>query len=569
MTTSAPIAGVASYPSSGCNPFPGAIGHSPLSQTIGLVQQFVESTSQLFSLPAAAAEVLRLTGEPTIDLNAIKHCVESDPALTARILRVTNSSLFGSSRQVTDLNQALTLLGIRPLKILVLGFSLPKGLFAGLEAEVLSWYWRHTLVKAVAARELAERLWRLPGDEPFLAGLVQDIGVLALIQQLGQPYQQLLTQVRTHGGSLLASELETLGFDHLVLSSRLLSHWGLPAALCAAVSVPPQTDRVQALCAAERPIPQMLHLAELLARLVEQPYGSALHDLLAAGSKYCGLTHNNLQPLLASLESKVQDLAAVLSLELPEGQSYVELLLAAHARMAEETLFAAASPPEPALGELATQLKRELAAAANRSAAGNIKQQRLPPASATTTSQSKLESQRVGAAAPSKAPAVEGISRVRQLTDWQSRLVSLIATGRQKRLPVALALFEVDRFGDVLMQLGAGGTMEAMHLLRDAIAEWAGSSSQSILVSDSRVALLCCGSTRREAVELARQALTVIKPWSRQQFPLSFELTLSCGLAALEVPSHNFPSGDMLAAAERCLTAAQLSGGGAVKSLDL
>src|SRR5262245_20572126 len=213
------------------------------TQTVGFVQQFVERTGQLYSLPAAAAEVLRLTSEPRIDPRALKECVESDPALAARILRVVNSSLFGPSRQVTDLNQALTLLGIRPLKMLVLGFSLPKELSAGLESEVLARYWRQTLIKAISARELCERLWRVPGDEAFLAGLVQDIGILALIQQLGPSYQKLLGHVQSHGGSLLARELDTLGFDHLVLSARLLGHWGLPPGLCAAISVPPDEAR--------------------------------------------------------------------------------------------------------------------------------------------------------------------------------------------------------------------------------------------------------------------------------------------------------------------------------------
>jgi HD-like signal output (HDOD) protein len=68
------------------------------TETTGLVQQFVERTGQLFSLPAAAAEILRLTGEPRIDPRAIKKCLESDPALAARILRVVNSSLFGPGR---------------------------------------------------------------------------------------------------------------------------------------------------------------------------------------------------------------------------------------------------------------------------------------------------------------------------------------------------------------------------------------------------------------------------------------------------------------------------------------
>src|SRR4029079_4127291 len=133
------------------------------TETIGLVQQFLERAGQLYSLPAVSAEILRLTDQPQIDVRAVKKCLESDPALAARILRVANSSLFGATRHVTDLSQALTLLGIRPLKMLVLGFSLPKDLVAGLEADVLGNYWRQALTKAVAARELCEQLWHTPG----------------------------------------------------------------------------------------------------------------------------------------------------------------------------------------------------------------------------------------------------------------------------------------------------------------------------------------------------------------------------------------------------------------------
>ena len=225
---------------------------APAQQAVGLVRQFVERTGQLYSLPAVAVEVLRLTGEPRVDARALKDCIERDPALTTRILRVVNSSLFGVSRPVTDLGQALALLGTRPLKMLVLGFSLPKELFAGLEASVLARYWRRSLVKAVAARELAERLWQTSGDEPFIAGLVQDIGSLALIQHIGPSYVQLLDHVQSHGGNLLERELETLGFDHVVLSSRLLAHWGLPPTLCAAVTASADETQISELDPAQQ-----------------------------------------------------------------------------------------------------------------------------------------------------------------------------------------------------------------------------------------------------------------------------------------------------------------------------
>lgn len=527
------------------------------TESIGLVQQFVERTGQLYSLPAAAAEVLRLTGEPRIDPRAIKECLETDPALAARILRVVNSSLFGASRHVTDLNQALTLLGIRPLKMLVLGFSLPKELFAGLEAEVLASYWRHTLIKAVAARELSEKLWRVPGDEPFLAGLVQDIGVLALVQQLGDPYVRLLNHVQNHGGSLLERELEMLGFDHLILSARLLSHWGLPAGLCAAVSVPPNEHRIDELEATERTVPRMLHLADLLARLIGQPFGSALRDLLAAGSRYCGLTYEKLQPIVMNVDGKVEELAGVLSLQLPQGQSYVDLLLAAQRRMADEAVNLAAAlttPPdaEDQLLALAGSLRSELAAASRRQPPLSISAAlHLEPASVPATNHSPAHPSRN---TQSHDPAIE------------SRVTAAIQHSRQTRAPLTLAFFDIDRFDDVLMQLGPAGATEAAYSLRAVVGQWAGQRSEAHLVSDSRLAILWPDCSRSEGVGLARNVLSAVKPWSRAEFPLAANLSLSAGLATLEFAAKNFPAADLISAALRCLSAAQLSGGDTVKS---
>lgn len=555
-----------SAPTVSWTPFDAPVPGTAPVQTVGLVQQFVESTGSLYSLPAAAAEVLRLTGAPTIDLAAIKHCVESDPALAARILRVTNSSLFGPSRQVTDLSQALTLLGIRPLKILVLGFSLPRELFTGLQAEVLSWYWRHTLIKAVAARELAERVWHLPGDEPFLAGLVQDIGILALIQQLGEPYQKLLSQLQTHGGSLVESELEVLGFDHLVLSARLLAHWGLPPGLCAAVSVPPTMKRIKALSPEERTLPQMLHLSELLARLIEQPYGSALHELLQAGASYCGLTYEALQPLVVALQNKVQDLADVLSLKLPGGRSYVDLLLDAHTRLADEALVSAAIATERAAGTGIPELQSELNAAVQRSV--SRKPDRTLPGRPINASRSERAMPGAGGNTAHRC-GLTTTSRITTAADLHARLSAALEAARQRRTPLTLVFFEIDRFGDLLMQLGVGGSAEAMHLLCDAVGRWSATGDRALQVSDSRVAVIASECSRHESVEMARSVLAEVKPWSSQHLPLSFELTLSSGLATLEVPLRNYTASDFLPAAERCLSAAQLSGGNTVKSIDL
>ena len=196
------------------------------SDSAATLERLVARAGQLFSLPVVAIQVLELTNSPQVDNRAIKECIENDPALTGKILRVVNSSLFGLSREVSDLNQAIALLGSKPLKLLVLGFSLPNSLFASVESEILMHYWRHALTKAVAGREISETLWNLPGDEAFIAGLLQDLGLLLLIQQVGEPYVLLLKKVWAEGKDMAALEIESMGFDHAELTTRLLEPLG-------------------------------------------------------------------------------------------------------------------------------------------------------------------------------------------------------------------------------------------------------------------------------------------------------------------------------------------------------
>jgi HD-like signal output (HDOD) protein len=546
----------------------------------GLVQQFVERTGQLYSLPAVAMEVLRLTSEETVDARQLKECIERDPALTTRILRVANSSLFGPARPVTDLAQALALLGTRPLRMLVLGFSLPKELFSGVAAEVLAQYWRHTLIKAVAARELAERVWRAPGDDAFTAALVQDVGQLALIQQLGDSYIQFLSEVQTRGGGLLAQELETLGFDHVVLSARLLGRWGLPPALVAAISHPPSEEQIAALPAAERQMPQILHLAELLARLIEQPFGSALADLLAIGSRYRGLTYEQLQPLTGKLQTQVTELADVLSLELPGEANYVDLLLTARERLAEETAGAAAmlavTTPEEALLTAARRLQTELAAACNRPSpkattiadnAGGANGMELPGAAgANARYGSALTLTKPAIAAPVRyAAALE--NETLQDAGLPGLVSGAVGRCRAARCPVTLALVEIDEYSNLLLQLGPTPTSELVHWLRLGLADWTGQRVPVSLVGDACFALLWEDCSRSDAVRAMRQALVDAKHWWELRSTTRCELTLSAGLATLEFPPRNFPARQLIDAARRCLSGAQLSGGDTLKSI--
>ena len=283
----------------------------------------------LYSRPTVALELVRLADSPAADAQALKDCIAQDPALACKLLRVVNSSLYGLHRPVGDLNQAIGLLGIKPLKLLVLGFNLPDSLFAEVAARELEWYWTNTLTRAVAARLLGEQLWHNLGDEAFIAGLLQDIGVLVLLRELGEPYARFLTGVIDEKCHLAVLEQDTLGFDHIQLTAALLTKWQLPQRLVDAIEMPKRISRLERMSPPDGDLPQILHLAELLAQLVGQQRLAVLPDLLEAGKLYRGMTKSKLISLVEDLQPQVDQLAHVLLLlELSPDRDYLQMLQA-------------------------------------------------------------------------------------------------------------------------------------------------------------------------------------------------------------------------------------------------
>ena len=541
------------------------------------LQQFVERSRKLYSLPAVALEVIDLTSQPTVDTRALKACIEKDPALTVRLLRVVNSSLFGLSRQVVDLNQALGLLGIKPLKMLVLGFSLPKDLFEGVDGSTLQRYWQHTVVKAVACRLLAERVGGVSGDEAFLAGLLQDIGQLVLIQDLGAPYIRFLEHVEAQQGDVLAMELETLGFDHAVLSSRLLELWRLPTAMVAAIGSPLDADQILAMSPGRRALPQLLHLAELIAQAIERPGPASLDRLLAISRRYASLGFEQLDQLVTQLQDQVKQLADALAVELAESAPYAELLRTAHEQLAavslEGAMELATMAAEHRVLDQARSLRDELqsALAATRTGrtavAGGITRGHSPSGpsphcltsdEATPNSTSAMEATSSIASARPKAadPSDPGLL---------GRVVAAIAHARVARCATSLALVQVDGWEQVVLVRGPKQGIELLRQLEMGLCSWTQERGSVLAVGDAQFALVWQDCPRREALDCARQILASVKAW-QPGGGLASELTLSIGVSTLTLPPKNFPPQELIDAARRCLSGAQLSGGDTVKS---
>jgi len=541
-----------------------------------LMQRLVHQSQMLYSLPTVAGEVLQLTSNPRVDVRALKECIEHDPALTVKILRVVNSSLFGLSREVGDLNQAIALLGIKPLKLLVLGFSLPDNLFREVARESLDWYWRTTLTRALAARELSEQLWELPGDEGLLAGLLQDIGVLVLLGELREPYARFLGGVIQRRADVHRLQVASLGFDHTQLSAALLDQWMMPPWLVQAIGARRNYRWLRRKKSAHAHLAQVLHLAELLAQLVGQNRLCVLPELLEAGAAYCDLDKDRLNTLVAGLQPKVDQLAEVLSLELPPGTDYQQTLMDAHRHMARiaEVVAYPLSCREP---------RTSAPAGAGAAGAGALLesvhqflQRTAQPAETQPTTGAASVLARAGEPVAETAKTLPPVG-------------FLVGRGLVDRLTLVAGQCRANRQGVSVIQLAVQGPeveptdsqpMQFQRLIQkalDTVCNGVDHAPYFVEACDPDGRLLVLSACPREkAVALSHTMCRRLQALfdklafeTERKSPGQAPWNFSAGVASVGIPPRNFLPANLLETAQRCLEAAKRTPGGAVKSLEI
>lgn len=317
----------------------------------------------LASPPAVALRIIELAQDPNADLAATARVIALDPALSARMLRVANSPLYAGRRKVENLPQALTLLGLNATLSLALGFSLMQGLRGGngtaAEQERI---WRRSVLAALAARRLGERcgLGRL--EELMLAGLLQDIGALALLQASPEAYTALAAGA-ADAAARLRLERESFGADHAEVGAWLARHWHLPAYLAEAIAgseSEPGADPFQACIVASSAIAELWLAAD-------DPDGTLL---AAARARVEAATGDAaaLDGILARIEEALPEIGTLLGVRLQQPQHLEalleqarELLLLRNLRQIQEATRARqeAELSEERIRHLAEQSRRD------------------------------------------------------------------------------------------------------------------------------------------------------------------------------------------------------------------
>jgi len=181
------------------------------------------------SLPAIAIQVIELTNDPNVSMDELAELIQTDQAMSARILRTVNSSFYGLRERCTTIKKALIMLGLSPVKSLALGFSLVSSLDKDKdEAFDYVAYWRRGLFSAVAAKSVADAAGLPVADECFISGLLQDIGMIAMLQTLKSQYTDVIDSTEGVHSKLAAAEIAAFDIQHPDIGATLAKNWKLP-----------------------------------------------------------------------------------------------------------------------------------------------------------------------------------------------------------------------------------------------------------------------------------------------------------------------------------------------------
>jgi putative nucleotidyltransferase with HDIG domain len=188
----------------------------------------------LVTLPDVAMRIARMVEDPSSSAADIGREISNDAALTGRVLRIANSAAYGQNRKIATVTRAITVLGVRQVRDLTVGLTAVRA-FDGISNDLVTMdvFWRHSVLCAVAAGQIAARRDAARTESPFVAGLLHDIGQLVMFSRAPDAARASLLMMADAPDDLglYLCERAVLKFDHGVVGASLARNWGLPDSL--------------------------------------------------------------------------------------------------------------------------------------------------------------------------------------------------------------------------------------------------------------------------------------------------------------------------------------------------
>jgi len=256
--------------------------------------------------PAVATQILQLVSKEDVSLGDVGTLIGADPVFAADVLQIANSALYALSFNVRTIAHAIAVLGTERVKALSLTRALGNYLSPALKVEALRRCWQHSLAGAIIAERLA-RTCGINRDLAYTAGLLRDIGRLALLVKYPNPYANVLFVTQENGFDLIATERDLFDVDHCQAGYWLTEKMQMPPELREVVARHHEDSRD-----APFGLVQLVHVADLMSEalgfgvltLAEPPSFAEVLEQLPEPVRRCFA--QDPEQLRAEVGSKIQ-----------------------------------------------------------------------------------------------------------------------------------------------------------------------------------------------------------------------------------------------------------------------
>ncbi len=280
-----------------------------MSVTMDYTDQILKKIKSLPPMPLVVQKLLKVMENENSSAEDISLVLNSDQAMTSKVLKLVNSSFYGLSGEVTTVPRAIVILGVAAMRNLALGLGVARVLAKAGTGELQDKFWDHSITVAAACEVLAKHTKTVVPEEAFVAGLLHDIGHLVLLMAVPDEFLQVM---ELGPDNIVENERKIIGMAHTKAGQKLLKQWKLPTSLSGAVRFH-HTPKV--ITGNDDPLTTLVALGDLMASIHGNIYERSLSESdFRKLVKVTGLNPEDVGEILDKMDNRITETKLFLKL---------------------------------------------------------------------------------------------------------------------------------------------------------------------------------------------------------------------------------------------------------------